>query len=113
MVKRVLTGLALLVLFGAGQAMADWYRMSPRYFVLPPPGPVHVLHPHYVKPYGIAPANLGVYYQRTEIGKVCRFGPSYHHDRCWLQSAKPVGDECGCPPPAFGAEWVRGQVAAN
>lgn len=113
MVKRVLIGLLALALLGSSQAMAGWYRNAPHYFVTPPPGPVHVLHPSYVKPFGIAPDNLGVYYQRTEIGKVCRFGPSYHHDRCWLRSARPIGDECGCPPPSFGAPWVTGEVASQ
>lgn len=113
MVKRWLLAAAALSVVATLPANAGWYQPYSNYTAIPPPGPVHALHPGYVRPVGIAPDHLGVYHERVQIGKVCRFGEDYYLDRCWLDRHYAVGEECGCPPPTSNSPWVRGVVTSQ
>lgn len=94
----------------SGAAMAGWWEVAPDYFVTPPPGPVHVLHPSFMRPYGIPPRHLGITYRRVRVSDICRVddGPG---GRCFLSGREPIGTPCGCPPLEPGASWAHGIVA--
>ncbi len=74
-------------------------------------GPVHVLYPASVRPYGYAPAALGTTMQWTTTSHICRVDTT-PHATCYLYSPEAVGTDCGCPPAGAGYDWQRGYVSA-